>query len=100
MILRWRTTALALGLLCAHGLASCDPHRVERGGPFAVADSLRRQGRVRESVLRFRELRDSLANTNDSAGYWRAQLWWSDALMRLGKMDSAAVGLDLSLIHI
>ncbi len=95
---RWRAAALALGLLCAHWLAACDPHRVERGGPFVLADSLRRQGRVRESVLRFRELRDSLAGTNDTAGYWRAQLWWSDALMRLGKMDSASAGLDRAMV--
>lgn len=95
---RWRAAALATGLLCVTGIVACDPHRVERGNPFAVADSLRRQGRVRESVLRFRELRDSLAPTADTAGYWRAQLWWSDALMRLGKMDSAAAGLDQAML--
>lgn len=65
--------------------------------PFHLADSLRDGGRLLEALTTYRGLRDSFARATDSANLWRAQLWWSDALRRLGRSDSARAGLAQSM---
>ncbi|MEX1185170.1 MAG: CHAT domain-containing tetratricopeptide repeat protein [Gemmatimonadaceae bacterium] len=81
--------------------AACDrrPSAAEpaRDPIFAVADSLRLEGRFAEALDHYRALRDSLAQTPDTQRHWRAQLWWADALMRLGQRDSAAAALDVAM---
>jgi CHAT domain-containing protein len=66
---------------------------LEDSHTFEVADSLREEGRYLEALARYGALRDSFALVADSANLWRAQLWWSDGLQRLGRSDSARAGL-------
>lgn len=84
-----------ISLLALYACAERDGPRAGRdaGSPFARADSLREEGRLPEALARYRALRDSFALTRDSAGLWRAQLWWSDTHRRLGRTDSARAGL-------
>jgi CHAT domain-containing protein len=61
--------------------------------PFAAADSLRDERRWARAHPHYRQLRDSFATTQDTAGWWRAQAWWAYTLMRLGRTDSSAAAL-------
>jgi CHAT domain-containing protein/tetratricopeptide (TPR) repeat protein len=61
--------------------------------PFALADSLRTLERYSEAVPLYRRLRDSLATAGDTAGWWKAELWWAYGQMRLGHPDSAEQAL-------
>ena len=56
---------------------------------FAVADSLRVEGRSALAAVRYKALRDSFEVRHDTASWWRAQLWLADALLKQGKRDSA-----------
>jgi CHAT domain-containing protein/tetratricopeptide (TPR) repeat protein len=69
----------------------------EARSPFATADSLRDEGRAQEALARYRALRDSFMVTGDTAGLWRAWLWEADMLRRLGRRDSARVGLTRAM---
>ncbi|MFN0181199.1 MAG: CHAT domain-containing protein [Gemmatimonadales bacterium] len=86
--------ALAIGLA-----ASCRSDQPAPRSPFATADSLRDERRFAQAHPHYRRLRDSLAATPDTAGWWRAQLWWAQTLLRLGRADSseAAIRGALSL---
>jgi CHAT domain-containing protein len=69
-----------------------------RGGaparsPFATADSLRNEGRFAQMEPVYRALRDSFARAGDTAGQWRAELWWAEALLRNQRRDSVRVAL-------
>jgi CHAT domain-containing protein len=95
---RARLPRATLYLVLALSLPACtDWHPRVAGSasqtPFAIADSLREGGRLLEALTTYRRLRDSFALAADSANLWRAQLWWSDALRRLGRGDSARAGL-------
>ncbi|MEO8089181.1 MAG: CHAT domain-containing tetratricopeptide repeat protein [Gemmatimonadales bacterium] len=75
-------------------LLACVDRRSPRTGsaplsPFVVADSLRRLEQYQPAVSHYRRLGDSLALAGDTAGWWKAELWWSYSQMRLGQMDSA-----------
>lgn len=61
--------------------------------PFFAADSLRDERRFLQAHPEYRRLRDSFALAQDSAGWWRAQLWWAQTLMRLARTDSAEVAI-------
>jgi tetratricopeptide (TPR) repeat protein len=79
---------------------ACGGEPVEQRSPFDTADSLRNQRRWAQAHPHYRRLRDSLASTGDTANWWRAQIWWAQTLMRLGRTDSseAAIrdGFDLA----
>jgi CHAT domain-containing protein len=91
-----RSRALLLSALILSLLACADRSPDESGpaSPFSVADSLREDGRFVEALSRYRALRDSFALAGDSANHWRAQLWWADTQRRLGRTDSARMGLS------
>jgi tetratricopeptide (TPR) repeat protein len=83
-----------LGVVAGGAFLACrEPRRPPEVTPvpahFAVAESLRLRGQSAEALPRFRTLRDSLAQTTDTAGLWRAQMGVAEALMRLGQPDSA-----------
>ncbi|HWP37630.1 MAG TPA: CHAT domain-containing tetratricopeptide repeat protein [Gemmatimonadales bacterium] len=83
----WRGVAVAVA-----GLAACAEQ--PRVSPFARADSLREEGLFRDAHPLYRALRDSLAAAGDTTGWWRAELWWAQTLMRLGHGDSAAAAIE------
>ncbi|MBM4186882.1 MAG: CHAT domain-containing protein [Gemmatimonadetes bacterium] len=87
-----RASALALALL-----AACRSDPPEPRSPFATADSLRDERRFAQAHPHYRRLRDSLAATPDTAGWWRAQLWWAQTLLRLGRADSSQVAIGDAL---
>ncbi len=89
--LPWRIALLVSAAGCAHDRAA------PRASAFVVADSLRREGRSAEAVVRYGVLRDSFAVLHDSVNLWRAQLWLGDALTDLGRRDSARAVLDGAL---
>ncbi len=61
--------------------------------PFFAADSLRDERRFLQAHPEYRRLRDSFALAQDSAGWWRAQLWWAQTLMRLARTDSSEAAI-------
>lgn len=74
---------------------SCDrPPEELAATPFALADSLRNEGRLIEAAPHYEALADSFAAVADTANLWRARLWWSAGLRRAGKLDSAAAVLE------
>lgn len=86
-----------LGFLTALG-CSGTADRAGRDGrghrsPFFAADSLRDERRFAQAHPEYRRLRDSLAAAQDSTGWWRAQLWWAQTLMRLARTDSSEAAL-------
>ena len=90
---RERLVALTT-LAAAVTVAAC---RAPAGSPFAVADSLRREGRAAQAVDLYRELRDSLSRTRDTAGSWYAELYYGEALLELGRRDSARLAFARAL---
>ncbi|HEX6058127.1 MAG TPA: tetratricopeptide repeat protein, partial [Gemmatimonadaceae bacterium] len=93
--------AVFAGALAVGALAACEGHRAQPSlapdPAFTAADSLRMEGRSAQALERFVALRDSFAATGDTARLWRAQVWTGDALMRLGRRDSASAALDTAL---
>lgn len=61
--------------------------------PFRAADSLKDEGRYHEALERYGELADSLAPVGDTAGLWRARLWESYSLVKVGELEAARAGL-------
>lgn len=82
-------------------VAGCTEHSARAtsrlDAAFHIADSLRLEGRFAKASPILRALRDSFALTHDTAGLWRAELWWSDALLGMGRADSARAALDDAL---
>jgi CHAT domain-containing protein/tetratricopeptide (TPR) repeat protein len=78
-------------------LAACADHaphaRSRLDAAFHAADSLRLEGRFAQASPILHALRDSLARAGDSAGLWRAELWWGDALLGTRQFDSARAAL-------
>lgn len=66
--------------------------------PFFAADSLRDERRFAQAHPEYRRLRDSLTVAGDSAGWWRAQIWWAQTLMRLGRTDSSEAAIRDALL--
>ena len=60
---------------------------------FAVADSLRIEGRAATAAVRYRVLSDSFAAVHDTASWWRASLWLSQTLLTKGDRDAGLVAL-------
>ena len=60
---------------------------------FAVADSLRIEGRAAAASARYRALSDSFAGTHDTASWWRANLWLSQTLLAQGSRDAGLAAL-------
>lgn len=89
--------ALLAGLLIAAALACGKSGPATARSVFAAADSLRIEGRSAQAAPLFRSLRDSLAAAGDTAGEWKGELWWADAVLRLGERDSAAAGFRRAL---
>lgn len=75
--------------------AGCDasPRDSAPRSPFHAADSLRDERRFAQAHPHYRRLRDSFALAQDTAGWWRAQLWWAQTLMRLGRTDSSEAAI-------
>jgi CHAT domain-containing protein/tetratricopeptide (TPR) repeat protein len=76
-------------------IAGCDRTLQDTAArsPFFIADSLRDERRFAQAHPEYRRLRDSFALAQDTAGWWRAQLWWSQTLMRQARTDSAEVAI-------
>ena len=97
------TRALWLGLLCAFGVGCRDQGvpgantRTALDRAFATGDSLRANGILIPALDRYRQLRDSLGPTADTAARWRAQNAIADVLMRASRLDSAAAAFTLAL---
>ena len=90
-----------VGLALIVGSAACgSPPRDTRAADteprsaITVADSLRELERYAEALPHYGRLGDSLAAAGDSAGWWKAELWWSYSQMRLGQLDSAGQRLE------
>jgi CHAT domain-containing protein/tetratricopeptide (TPR) repeat protein len=60
---------------------------------FAVADSLRIEGRAAAASVRYRALSDSFAAAHDTASWWRATLWLSQTLLTRGNRDAGLAAL-------
>lgn len=78
---------------CTRGEGGSDTGPGNLRSPFFTADSLRDERRFAQAHPEYRRLRDSLAAAQDSAGWWRAQLWWAQTLMRLARTDSSEAAL-------
>lgn len=80
-----------LGLAVGCLATACDsgPRGAEPRTPFFAADSLRDERRFSQAHPEYRRLRDSFAVAQDTAGWWRAQIWWAQTLMRLSRTDSS-----------
>lgn len=87
-LLRAAAAALCLGTGCNRG-----PEGAESRSPFFAADSLRDYRRFSQAHPEYRRLRDSFAVAQDTAGWWRAQIWWAQTLMRLSRTDSSEAAL-------
>lgn len=95
---RRRACRLALLIGVAGGCTGEDrTERDELDLVFATADSLRDAGANAESAELYLTLRDSLRAAGNAEGEWYAQLWWANALARLGPLDSAGAALDRAL---
>lgn len=81
--------ALLLGAGCQAAPLGTAPR-----SPFFAADSLRDERRFVQAHPEYRRLRDSFALAQDSAGWWRAQLWWAQTLMRLARTDSSETAIQ------
>jgi tetratricopeptide (TPR) repeat protein len=96
-----RVSRAALALAVGVAAVRCEGHRAQPSlapdPAFAAADSLRQEGRSALALERFQALRDTFAARGDSARLWRAQLGTADALMRLGRRDSASAALEVAL---
>ena len=88
-----RVVWLGVLALAISGACRTTPSR----SPFAAADSVRAEGRARQAAGLYRALRDSFVRAGDSAGAWRAELWWGDGLMNAGRPDSAGAVFDTAL---
>ncbi len=88
-----RSGALA-ALICVLGCREMARQPVHESSAFAVADSLRGEGRAAASTPHYLALRDSFAVAGDTASWWRAQLWLAYGLLIQGKRDSAVVELS------
>lgn len=88
-----RSGALAT-LICVLGCRELARQPVHESSAFAVADSLRGEGRAGASTPHYLALRDSFAVLGDTASWWRAQLWFAYGLLTQGKRDSAVVELS------
>ena len=86
--LRAGVVVLLLGTGCDAGSRTSVPR-----SPFFAADSLRDERRFSKAHPEYRRLRDSFALAQDTAGWWRGQLWWAQTLMRLGRTDSSEVAI-------
>ena len=60
---------------------------------FALADSLRADGRAAAAAPRYRALSDSFAAAHDTASWWRSQLWLSYTMLTQGQRDSGLTAL-------
>jgi CHAT domain-containing protein/tetratricopeptide (TPR) repeat protein len=77
--------------------AACGPAPDAARDPFTTADSLLALRRFPQAHPEFRRLRDSLQTAGDTAGWWKAQLWWGQTLMRLGRADSSEAAIARAL---
>lgn len=86
-----RTLALRLWALVLSLLACVDsPSRAPAHSPFKLADSLRILEQYRPALVHYARLRDSLGAAGDTAGLWKAELWWGYSQLRMGNPDSAS----------
>lgn len=92
---RLRGTLLHVGAAALWLAAGCDtgPRAPSPRTPFFAADSLRDERRFAQAHPEYRRLRDSFALAQDTSGWWRAQIWWAQTLMRLARTDSADVAI-------
>lgn len=95
MIRRHHCIALALSA------AACAPvqpvgRAVADTVAFRTARQLIAAGRFAPAALEYARLRDSFAAAGDTVNRWYGQLWWSESMMRAGRLDSAAQGLLLA----
>jgi CHAT domain-containing protein len=88
---------LVLSLAACIFAQACNDTRKESGfanaPAFAVADSLRVEGRSALAAVRYKALRDSFEMRHDTTLWWRAELWLADALLKQGKRDSAVAAM-------
>jgi len=92
-VLPARGAAFAFGAAAAIAAGAGCRGRAAASSPFATADSLRGEGRFAQMEPLYRALRDSFARAGDTANQWRAELWWTEALVRNQRHDSALVAL-------
>lgn len=60
---------------------------------YRTARSLISSGRFLDAATEYARVRDSFAAQGDSANQWYGQLWWSEAMVRHGSLDTAMHGL-------
>ncbi len=87
-LMRAGAAVVWLGTGCQADFRSSPPR-----SPFFAADSLRDERRFAKAHPEYRRLRDSFALAQDTTGWWRAQLWWAQTLMRLARTDSSEVAI-------
>ncbi len=87
-LLRAGAAVLLLGAGCKAG-----PGPTVSRSPFFAADSLRDERRFSKAHPEYRRLRDSFALARDTSGWWRAQIWWAQTLMRLARTDSSEAAI-------
>jgi len=90
---RLAVLALATGACAREPRASA---AVADTASFRAARQLISSGRFAPAALEFARLRDSFAAAGDSVNRWYGQLWWSESMIRAGRLDSAASGLALT----
>ena len=90
----------AAGLILLGTGCSAGPGGKASRSPFVAADSLRDERRFAAAHPHYRRLRDSFAIAQDTAGWWRAQLWWAQTLMRQGRTNEAETQLRAAAFRI
>ncbi len=90
--------AMTAGLIavaaCGRGPSSAAP--IGDTVAYRPARLLVSSGRFAPAAVAYARIRDSFAAAGDSANQWFGQLWWSETMVRAGRLDSAAAGLAVT----
>jgi CHAT domain-containing protein len=88
----------AAALLAVQGCGRTPPARWAGANIDAYQDARAQvgSGRFAPAAQAYARVRDSFAAAGDSINQWYGQVWWSETMIRAGRLDSAAAGLELA----
>ena len=92
-MIRYRSITVLTLCAAACGREPSARQAVADTAAFRGARQLVGSGRFAPAALEYTRLRDSFAAIGDSVNRWYGQLWWTETMIRAGRLDSAASGL-------
>ncbi len=96
MIARREALAAAFLLAAACQGPASSSHAVADTAAYRSARLLVSSGRFAPAAVAYARLRDSFTQLGDSANQWFGQIWWTETMLRAGRLDSAAAGLIIT----